>query len=167
MVFGRRRQETVKVEMITEPEISVSGLLRPIAGRMAREVFRNYLLSGEQMSKVEVVFVGNETITRLNRRHRGMDSATDVLAFRLDGEDFPQPEPCPCHQQLTGSVVICPEQVASVPGYECSSRLWRLAFVACHGLLHLAGWEHFDDDSFFCMMQSTEEIMEHVFPARR
>jgi probable rRNA maturation factor len=63
----------------------------------------------------------------LKAQHLGIDEATDVLSFPLDGrEDVPAGVP----RQL-GDVILCPQVV----GEE-----WRGPLV--HGLLHLLGYDH-------------------------
>jgi rRNA maturation RNase YbeY len=74
-----------------------------------------------------VALVEPEEMRTLKREHLGVDEATDVLAFPLDGcEALPDGVP----RQL-GDVVICPHVVGDS---------WRAPLV--HGLLHLLGYEH-------------------------
>ena len=77
-------------------------------------------------------FVGPDEIRALKREHLGIDEATDVLSFPLDGRD-PVAEGLP--RQL-GDLVLCP----AVVGDE-----WRAPLV--HGLLHLLGYDHGDEMS--------------------
>jgi probable rRNA maturation factor len=77
-----------------------------------------------------LAFAGPEEIRTLKRDHLGIDEATDVLSFPLDGRDeIPEGTP-----RALGDVVICPQVV----GEE-----WRAPLV--HGLLHLLGYEHGDE----------------------
>ena len=74
-----------------------------------------------------IAFVGTEESRALKREHLGVDEATDVLSFPLDGrEDVPTGLP----RQL-GDLVVCPQVVGDE---------WRWPLV--HGLLHLLGHEH-------------------------
>ena len=75
----------------------------------------------------------------LKREHLGIDEATDVLSFPLDGRDD-VPEGVP---RALGDVVLCPQVVGDE---------WRGPLV--HGLLHLLGYDHGDE------METREE--EHV-----
>jgi probable rRNA maturation factor len=74
-----------------------------------------------------LAFVGAGEMRELKREHLGVDEATDVLSFPIDGRD-PLPDGVP--RQL-GDVVLCPEVV-------CAEWRWPLV----HGLLHLLGYEH-------------------------
>ena len=77
-----------------------------------------------------IALVGPEEIQTLKREHVGIDEATDVLSFPIDGRDeLPSGLP----RQL-GDVVLCPQAV----GEE-----WRAPLV--HGLLHLLGYDHGDE----------------------
>ena len=74
-----------------------------------------------------LAFVGPDEIRDLKREHLGIDEATDVLSFPIDGnEPLPQGEP-----RALGDVVLCPQVVGDA---------WRAPLV--HGLLHLLGYDH-------------------------
>jgi probable rRNA maturation factor len=74
-----------------------------------------------------IAFEAPERMRELKREHLGIDEATDVLSFPIDGRD-PLPNGVP--RQL-GDVVLCPQVVGDA---------WRGPLV--HGLLHLLGYEH-------------------------
>jgi probable rRNA maturation factor len=74
-----------------------------------------------------LAFVGPEEMRGLKREHLGLDEATDVLSFPIDGKDS-VPAGVP---RALGDVVLCPQVV----GEE-----WRAPLV--HGLLHLLGYDH-------------------------
>ena len=94
------------------------------AVELAREV-----LAGEGVDSGElgILFVGPEEMRALKREHLGIDEATDVLSFPIDGRD-PVPDGVP--RQL-GDAVLCPQVVGDA---------WRAPLV--HGLLHLLGYDH-------------------------
>ena len=73
------------------------------------------------------VLFGPDEIRGLKREHLGVDEATDVLSFPIDGRD-PLPEGVP--RQL-GDAVLCPQ---------VTGEAWRRPLV--HGLLHLLGYDH-------------------------
>ncbi|CAN5706868.1 MAG: rRNA maturation RNase YbeY [Actinobacteria bacterium] len=97
----------------------------------AAEIARRVLAAeGFDDGELGIVFVAREEMQELKREHLGIDEATDVLSFPLDGRDeLPQGIP-----RALGDVVLCP----AVIGEE-----WRWPLV--HGLLHLLGYEHGDE----------------------
>jgi probable rRNA maturation factor len=82
---------------------------------------------GVDEGELGLAFVAPEEMRRLKREHLGVDEATDVLSFPIDGRDT-LPEGMP--RQL-GDAILCPQVV----GEE-----WRAPLV--HGLLHLLGYDH-------------------------
>src|SRR4051794_28121666 len=74
-----------------------------------------------------LAFVAPEEMRTLKREHLGIDEATDVLSFPIDGRD-PLPAGMP---RALGDVVLCPQVVGD---------RWRSPLV--HGLLHLLGYDH-------------------------
>jgi probable rRNA maturation factor len=87
------------------------------------------VLAGEGIEDGElgVAFVEPEEMRVLKREHLGVDEATDVLSFPLDGRnDVPAGVP-----RALGDVVLCPAVVGDA---------WRKPLV--HGLLHLLGYDH-------------------------
>lgn len=128
---------------------------------MRRVAERAMSLAGRELGdnvEVSVTCVDNETIQELNREHRGMDKATDVLSFsQLEGEELAElteGEPV-----LLGDIVIsmerCQEQAAD---YNHSFDR-ELGFLTAHGMLHLLGYDHQTPEEEAAMMAKTEEIL--------
>jgi probable rRNA maturation factor len=110
-----------------------------VADERAAEDLARDVLAGEGVAEGEVgiTFVGADEMRGLKRDHLGVDEATDVLSFPLDGrEDVPAGVP-----RALGDVVLCPQVVGSE---------WRGPLV--HGLLHLLGYEHGEE------MDALEEV---------
>jgi len=90
------------------------------------------VLAGEGIEEGELglAFVGADEMRALKRDHLGVNEATDVLSFPLDGRE-PVPAGTP---RALGDVVLCPAVVGEA---------WRAPLV--HGLLHLLGYDHGDE----------------------
>jgi probable rRNA maturation factor len=82
---------------------------------------------GVEEGELGLAFVSAGEMRTLKREHLGIDEATDVLSFPLDGRDE-LPEGLP---RALGDVVLCPEVVGDA---------WRRPLA--HGLLHLLGYDH-------------------------
>ncbi|HSS74149.1 MAG TPA: rRNA maturation RNase YbeY [Gaiellaceae bacterium] len=114
----------IEVEVANRSGADVDG---EAAADLARRV-----LTGEGIEEAElgIAFVAPDESRALKRDHLGIDEATDVLSFPIDGRD---PLPAEVPRQL-GDVVLCPAVVGDA---------WRRPLA--HGLLHLLGYEHGPD----------------------
>jgi probable rRNA maturation factor len=96
----------------------------PAAVELACRVLR---AEGVTDGELGLAFVGPDEIRELKRDHLGLDEATDVLSFPIDGRE-PLPEGVP---RALGDVVVCPQVVGAE---------WRAPLT--HGVLHLLGYDH-------------------------
>lgn len=84
-------------------------------------------------------FTSDEDIRDLNNRFRGLDEPTDVLSFPIDEET-------PEGRWYLGDIVISlptARRQAQNFGHDLRTELLQLAL---HGLLHLCGYDHEEDD---------------------
>jgi probable rRNA maturation factor len=110
---------TVEVVNRSGIEVDEAG-----AAALARTVLA---AEGVDEGELGLAFVGPDEIRALKREHLGIDEATDVLSFPIDGRDV---LPAGMPRQL-GDAVLCPQVVGAA---------WREPLV--HGLLHLLGYDH-------------------------
>lgn len=115
--------------------------------------------------ELSVLFVEPDVIAELNERHLGSVGPTDVLSFPLDGDEIEsgrwpdgggpgpdrlatEPDDLPI---LLGDVVICPTvAAANAPGH-AGSYEDEVALLLVHGILHLLGMDHAEDDDRIAM----------------
>ena len=92
--------------------------------------------AGVSGGHLAIELVDAEAIRDLNRKHRGRDEPTDVLAFPVDGPDRV------AGPRELGDVVICPAHAAD------------LSETAVHGMLHLCGFDHEADEGEMLALQA-------------
>ena len=122
-----------------------------------------------------VVIADDSTVRTLNRRHRGLDETTDVLAFsnisegRYYGDEPLQPADAagtfvtpPGQAADLGEVVISYPQAVRQAQEAGHSVRRELAALLAHGLLHLLGYDHEDPEDEAEMTARQEALMAEV-----
>ena len=103
-----------------------------------------------------IVFVGNEKIQDLNKNYRGIDKITDVISFAFeDNADIVYN-----NMRFLGEIYICIPRVLEQAKDYGHSEIRELAFLTCHGLLHLLGYDHQTKDEEEIMFSLQEELLE-------
>ena len=98
---------------------------------------------------VELVFVNDDEMRKINREHRGIDKATDVLSFPYEQVSG----------GLMGSVVISTDTASRVAGELGHSIECEIALLFLHGILHILGYDHEIDGGQ--MREKEKEVIEH------
>ena len=98
---------------------------------------------------VELVFVNDDEMRKINREHRGIDKATDVLSFPYEQVS----------DGLMGSVVISTDTASRVAGELGHSIECEIALLFLHGVLHILGYDHEIDNGQ--MRGKEKEVIEH------
>ena len=98
---------------------------------------------------VELVFVNDDEMRKINREQRGIDKTTDVLSFPYEQ----------VAGGLMGSVVISTDTASRVAGELGHSIECEIALLFLHGILHILGYDHEIDDGQ--MRGKEKEVIEH------
>ena len=98
---------------------------------------------------VELVFVSDDEMRKINREHRGINKATDVLSFPYEQVSG----------GLMGSVVISTDTASRVASELGHSIECEIALLFLHGVLHILGYDHEIDDGQ--MRGKEKEVIEH------
>jgi probable rRNA maturation factor len=101
---------------------------------------RTLVEEGAGPVELAISFVSADEMTELHVKYAGEPGPTDVLSFTMDEEG------------LLGDVVICPE-VAAEQSTDLATEL-RLLLV--HGILHLLGYDHQDEEERKAMWERQE-----------
>jgi len=86
--------------------------------------------------EVNLTFVDDKEITRLNQQYRNIDGPTDVLSF-------PMNEKNPDGKFCLGDIVISVPKALKQSRQKKHTLEKELKLLAIHGFLHLLGYEHF------------------------
>lgn len=138
-----------------------------LIGAFPLEGLCRFVLEREEVpasSEVSLTFVDDARIAQLNADYRGKVGPTDVLSFECDGLDDefflpeqPGEEPVPFE---LGDIVIAPD-VALRQSQEFEHPLEaEVSLLVVHGLLHLCGYDHIEDDEAEQMEARERELLE-------
>ena len=113
-------------------------------------------------TEVSISFVDDTAMAELNERFRGMEGPTDVLSFECDGVDDDLSAMTLAEDPVyeLGDVVIAPD-VATRQTREFGTTFEEeISLLLVHGLLHLCGYDHIEDDEAEVMEKREAEILE-------
>lgn len=118
--------------------------------------------------EVTLLLVDEVTMEGYNERFMGRVGATDVLAFPLeDLTPGKAPTPSPGDPPLLlGDIVIAPSYVRRQAEERGVAFHDELALMVVHGMLHLMGWDHADDEQAERMERREAGILASVGKVR-
>jgi len=137
--------------------------LQTILVSTLEEIGRLQLVAPE--AEVGITLVDNNQIQQINAQYRGIDRATDVISFALNDEaDEPglTGEAASTLQYLLGDIIISLEQAITQAEEYGHSLERELAFLGAHGMLHLLGFDHQDEDGETTMQEATEAALTRL-----
>jgi len=131
---------------VNEIEIASAGIEEPRWLKRCRRFAAKVLKArGINRWELSLLITDDPTIRELNRRYRGVDSPTDVLSFsqglaegRLNARSTYRP---------AGDIVISVDTMARNAGERRISEEEELKRLLVHGILHLEGMDHPDEQS--------------------
>jgi probable rRNA maturation factor len=139
--------------------------------RLAHSVIIAEGVDGE--AELSLLFVDEESMAELNQRFMEKSGPTDVLAFPIDetgptgrwpdagstGPDRTEPDGDEA-PLLLGDVVLCPAVAARQAPEHDSSVDDEMALLVVHGVLHVLGYDHAEDDEAARMKAREVELLD-------
>ncbi len=142
-----KNPENLEVEKIFEEELL----------RAADVVGKIYGVENHELS---ITLTNDENIHALNKKFRGIDRPTDVLSFAFNESD--EPEIIGAEINVLGEIIISVERAKVQAADFGHSLLREIIFLEVHGLLHLLGYDHVDEDDRREMEEEQKFIMAQL-----
>lgn len=114
---------------------------------------------------VSLIFTDAKEIHEINRNYRNIDRPTDVISFAMmDSEnDYEMPE----GDNELGDIFISIDAVREqAESYEHSVQR-EVCFLFTHGLLHLLGYDHMNDEDEKVMFRIQDVIIDEIVPKKK
>ena len=119
-----------------------------------------HLRSCEREVEISLSYVDEDEMHELNHEWRGIDRTTDVLSFECDSafdEDIPADETLEL-----GDIILAPQVIArQAPGFG-NSPADECRLMLVHGMLHLLGYDHIEDDEAEVMEAREDAILRDL-----
>lgn len=113
---------------------------------------------------VSVIFVDPDEIHEINKSYRNMDRPTDVISFALkDSEDaYEMME----GEEELGDIFINIQAVVDQASAYGHSMRREVCFLFTHGLLHLCGYDHMNEQDEQEMFELQDVILDEIVPKK-
>lgn len=130
-------EATVAVRIVDEAWSRALPTACAVAESAARAALNAVAHTQRAPAEVSIALADDTLLARLNREWRGVDGATNVLAFP-GGEDALREGP----PVVLGDVVLARETVAAEAAAQHKSLAAHTSHLVVHGVLHLLGHDH-------------------------
>lgn len=109
-------------------------------------------------SEVSITLTNDEYIHQMNKEYRGLDRPTDVLSFAFVDSEEPEIEDGP-ETEVLGDIIISLERAWAQSQEYGHSMERELSFLTIHGMLHLLGYDHMEEEERMEMEEEQRYIM--------
>ena len=119
--------------------------------------YLNFLVKKRNLEDAifNIIFVTSEKIHEINKEYRNVDRVTDVISFALEDSIEGYVEEI----RMLGDIYICVEKMKEQAELYNHSVLREMCFLTTHGLLHLLGYYHMEEDDEKVMFSLQEELL--------
>jgi probable rRNA maturation factor len=126
------------------------------------EVLNDYLPTALSY-EVSLRLTTDTEIQTLNSQYREQDKPTDVLAFASLEANLPQSEEMLASMPLyLGDIIVSVDTAQRQAQQQEHDLSTELAWLTAHGLLHLLGWDHPEEESLMEMLQQQVILLEKI-----
>jgi probable rRNA maturation factor len=102
---------------------------------------RTLVAEGKDSGELSISFVTPDEMAQLHEQYAGEPEPTDVLSFPLDEDG------------LLGDVIVCPDEAQR---NNPQNSVGELRLLVVHGILHLLGYDHEEEDGRRVMWEKQE-----------
>ena len=168
-------------DLTGEPFVSTDGSITLNEADM-KEYAEKILLKVSELHglgddlEVNLYLTDEENIQELNRENRGVDQVTDVLSFpglpfdtdhianmdmlsSIPKYQYTDPE---AGLTVLGEIVVCAGRAAKQAEEYGHSLRREFAFLVCHSMLHLFGYDHINDDDRLKMEDMQKKVLDDL-----
>ncbi|MFM2314502.1 MAG: hypothetical protein RLZZ04_3778 [Cyanobacteriota bacterium] len=114
-----------------------------------------------QDCELSLKLTGDRQIQQYNYQYRDLEQPTDVLAFAATESEIILPSKL-AEPLYLGDIIISLDTAMRQAQEQKHSLIVELAWLSSHGLLHLLGWDHPDEESLQQMLGRQQELINSL-----
>ena len=129
---------------------------KKIINQAVKKAFQETLGSKKLDTEVSILLTTNKEIKKLNYNHRNKNKATNVLAFPMNNINNNK-------NIILGDIAIALETIViEARAYKISKKKY-LSKMVIHGVLHLIGYDHINNEDFKKMNTIEKIIFKKIY----
>ena len=153
----------MSIEVSNESGVEVDEVALTALGRFVLDRMRV-----DPLAELSVLLVDPDAMAALHQQWMDLPGPTDVMAFPMDAGDMPFERDDPTAppgsarrhpEALLGDVVLCPAVAADQAASAGHSVEAELHLLCTHGILHLLGYDHGDDEEERAMFDLQSRLL--------
>jgi probable rRNA maturation factor len=140
---------------VTVNDVKLQGKEEEIIRKVVKKVLKEEGIKHDV--DVYITLTNNEEIRKINKEYRNIDKPTDVLSFPMyEKEEIRTLKKAKEDdvEEILGDIVISVSKVIAQAKEYGHSYERELAYLTTHGMLHLLGYDHMEEEE-------KEEMREH------
>ena len=103
-----------------------------------------------------IIFIDNERIREINKEYRNIDKVTDVISFALEDNNDIKYDGF----RVLGDIYISLDKAKEQAVLYEHGFIRELCFLITHGILHLLGYDHMEEEEEKIMFEKQERLLE-------
>ena len=127
---------------------------KTIISNAVKKTFQSENISS-QNNHISVFLTSDENIKDLNLKYRNKNKATNVLAFPIQ-ESIEE-------QNYIGDLAISLEKIIFESNKYKIKKNKYLSKITIHGILHLLGYDHINDDDYEVMNEIEDRLINELY----
>ena len=128
-------------------------------GILEQSCLKNYDLNNITLNG-DILICDNKKIHEINKEYRHKDRPTDVITFALFADDETSSDID--GEIYLGEIIISADQTKIQADENKKTFEEELHFLLSHGILHLLGFDHQDEETYTFMINLQDKILDNV-----
>lgn len=118
--------------------------------------------------EVNIMFTDDASIKTINKEYRGIDKSTDVLSFPVNDFTYGSGRVMQYNVDSSEKLLLMGDIVISLPTLMRQAEEYghsdvrECAFLICHGMLHLFGYDHMNETDEKQMFGYADDILNKL-----